>query len=452
MAASAARLEQRQHATGTAGGLTVRAAVDAFLDSPKINRSPHTCRAYANVLDRTADVLGAERDLAGVSDAELGEALTRLWGGCAESTWNRNRAAIGSWLAWCAGRQHWDAPGLPASVERRREVEDTTKAVSRSRIDRLCRRRDVPLREKTLWRMLYESASRAGAVLALNVEDLDLSNKQARVTVKGGDTMWITWGTDTAHLLPRLIAGRTPARCSCPSTAPARTGRPPSTRETSAPRPVAPGWATTGPGSFWVTTATACVYTSCTLCGHPSRRGRHRRHRDHGQDRAQEPAHPPGEQLLDLVLGRRNTQLRVDRRRRPVHLIQRTLDHHAGQVVQLDLVPQLQELEEHRQCGRPPGPGRGLGVAQDLAEVGIGIGRLHLPQRTSEPVPDQLQMVGVVADGAVGQQRRGTCQHEPGQHIGLEVGELLAVRRHPVLAQITYCSQSQLAPLRLHPG
>src|SRR5664280_1784015 len=112
MAASAARLEQRQHATGTAGGLTVRAAVDAFLDSPKINRSPHTRRAYANVLDRTADVLGAERDLAGVSDAELGEALTRLWGGCAESTWNRNRAAIGSWLAWCTGRQHWDAPGL----------------------------------------------------------------------------------------------------------------------------------------------------------------------------------------------------------------------------------------------------------------------------------------------------------------------------------------------------
>ncbi|WP_369809445.1 tyrosine-type recombinase/integrase [Frankia sp. QA3] len=56
--------------------------------------------------------------------------------------------------------------------------------------------------------MLYESASRASAVLALNIEDLDLPNKQARVTVEGGDTMWITWGTDTAHLLPRLIAGR----------------------------------------------------------------------------------------------------------------------------------------------------------------------------------------------------------------------------------------------------
>ncbi|WP_195133925.1 hypothetical protein [Nocardia amamiensis] len=56
--------------------------------------------------------------------------------------------------------------------------------------------------------MLYESASRAGAVLALNIEELDLPNKQARIAAKCGDIMWITWGTDTAHLLPRLIAGR----------------------------------------------------------------------------------------------------------------------------------------------------------------------------------------------------------------------------------------------------
>jgi integrase len=202
------RIDQRPRTIGPAGGVTVLAAIDAFLDSPRVNRSPHTRRAYANVLDRTAELIGPDRDLAGVTGPELDEALTRLWGGGAESTWNRNRAAVGSWLAWCGSRQHWDAPELPASLERRREKQDSTKAVARSRIDRLCRRRDVPLREKTLWRMLYESASRAGAVLALNVEDLDLLNKQARVVVKGGDTMWITWGTDTAHLLPRLIAGR----------------------------------------------------------------------------------------------------------------------------------------------------------------------------------------------------------------------------------------------------
>jgi integrase len=142
------------------------------------------------------------------NDHEIASALIGLWGDAKPATWNRNRAAVGSWLAWCAGKQHWAAPALPAAAQRRRENNDYTKAVSRSRIDRLCRRRDVPLREKTLWRLLYESASRASAVLALNLEDLDLPNKQARITAKGGDTMWITWGTDTAHLLPRLIAGR----------------------------------------------------------------------------------------------------------------------------------------------------------------------------------------------------------------------------------------------------
>jgi hypothetical protein len=39
----------------------------------------------------------------------------------------------------------------------------------------------------------YESASRASAVLALNVEDLGLPNKQSKITAKGGDIMWITW-------------------------------------------------------------------------------------------------------------------------------------------------------------------------------------------------------------------------------------------------------------------
>ncbi|WAL64713.1 site-specific integrase [Amycolatopsis cynarae] len=208
MAATVTKLKTARRGTRNTSGPTVRAAIDAFLDTPKIKGNPNTLRAYANVLDRTADQLDAERALADIADAEIGDALTELWGDAKPATWNRNRAAVGSWLAWCADKQHWTAPALPGSAERQRENNDDTKAVSRSRIDRLCRRRDLPLREKTLWRMLYESASRASAVLALNVEDLDLPSKQAKITTKGGDTMWITWGTDTAHLLPRLIAGR----------------------------------------------------------------------------------------------------------------------------------------------------------------------------------------------------------------------------------------------------
>ncbi len=207
MAATVTKLEGRSRAR-VAAWPSVRAAIDAFLDSSKIKRNANTLRAYANVLDRAAAEIGTDRKLGDVDDAEIAHALTTLWGKAKPATWNRNRAAVGSWLAWCADKQHWSAPALPTAAERQRENNDDTKAVSRSRIDRLCRRRDVPLREKTLWRMQYESASRAAAVLALNVEDLDLPNKQARITTKGGDIMWITWGTDTAHLLPRLIAGR----------------------------------------------------------------------------------------------------------------------------------------------------------------------------------------------------------------------------------------------------
>jgi integrase len=54
----------------------------------------------------------------------------------------------------------------------------------------LWRRDDVAVREKALWRLLYETAARAGEVLSLNIEDLDLENKRARVISKGGDVEW----------------------------------------------------------------------------------------------------------------------------------------------------------------------------------------------------------------------------------------------------------------------
>lgn len=205
-------------AIGTRRGVetpTVRAAVDAFLAAPRNARSRHTQRAYAGALDRVAGVLGGGRRLAEVSGDEIGAALESLWGSAAPATWNQRRAAVGSWLHWCATKQHWDAPQLPAVAERRREPADSTQSVDASVIDRLCRRSDVPVRERCLWRMLYESASRASAVLALDVEDVDVANRRARIVQKGGDALWIHWGTDTARLLPHVIAGRTTGPLFC---------------------------------------------------------------------------------------------------------------------------------------------------------------------------------------------------------------------------------------------
>jgi integrase len=56
--------------------------------------------------------------------------------------------------------------------------------------------------------MLYETAARSAEVLGLDVEDLDLPSRRARVRRKGGAIDIIVWQTGTARLLPWLIKGR----------------------------------------------------------------------------------------------------------------------------------------------------------------------------------------------------------------------------------------------------
>ncbi|GGL49968.1 tyrosine-type recombinase/integrase [Planomonospora parontospora] len=186
------------------GHVTLAAAADAFLATAR-TANPNTHRAYASAIDRVIALLGPGRPLADVTDAEIGTALAELWGERAPATWNRNRAAVASWLTWCQTKKHWAAPSVPAEAERRRERADETRAVAKSAIHRLLSRRDIPLREKTLWRMLYETAARAAEILALNVEDLDLEHRRAPVRSKGGAIEWVYWESGTAHLLPRLL-------------------------------------------------------------------------------------------------------------------------------------------------------------------------------------------------------------------------------------------------------
>ena len=226
-----------------AGPVLVREAVAAFLAAPRLAGSPATRRAYAGALHRLVGRLGPDRALADLGQAEVGQALIALWGAAAPATWNRNRAAVSSWLTWCTAKARWPAPALPGTCERRAEPRDETRAVDRATIEAICTRRDIPLRERVLWRMLYETASRASAVLALNVEDCDFDNRRARVTVKGGHTEWIVWGRGTALLLPRYLRGRsrgplflagrapgparragTASRDICPDTGRARLG------------------------------------------------------------------------------------------------------------------------------------------------------------------------------------------------------------------------------------
>jgi integrase/recombinase XerD len=66
----------------------------------------------------------------------------------------------------------------------------------------------VTLRERTYWRLLYETAVCAEELLGLDVADLDLANERARVVSKGGKLEWVHYQSGAAQLLPRLLAGR----------------------------------------------------------------------------------------------------------------------------------------------------------------------------------------------------------------------------------------------------
>ena len=95
----------------------VRTGVDRFLSSARC-RHPNTRRAYAGVLDRLAEHVGADRRLAELEGGEVLEALNALWGGAAASTWNQRRAAVASWLAWSA-KNGYRVPTMPDAADRR---------------------------------------------------------------------------------------------------------------------------------------------------------------------------------------------------------------------------------------------------------------------------------------------------------------------------------------------
>jgi integrase len=122
-------------------------------------------------------------------------------------TWNRQVATVRSFLSWCR-RHGWPVGGLALRVDRRAVADDDAKAIPLAELERLWSRADVPLREQALWRLLCDSAARAEEALGLDVDDLDLANRQAKARTKGGYVRQLNFQTAAARLLAKLVAGR----------------------------------------------------------------------------------------------------------------------------------------------------------------------------------------------------------------------------------------------------
>jgi integrase len=139
------------------GAVTLQDAVEAFLDHHDLARS--TRRVYRASLASLAAALGPA--------TAVGELSGPLLAG--------------------------DPTG---DLVRGRERIDRTRALTRRQLERLFARRDLPLRSEPC-DGCCETAARANELLALDVEDLDLANRRARVRTRPqwrrpGPT-WPTW-------------------------------------------------------------------------------------------------------------------------------------------------------------------------------------------------------------------------------------------------------------------
>ena len=169
-------------------------SIDEFLRRPSV--SPSTTRAYRQTLLRVRRALGDRVPLADLTADRFAAVLHETWPAASPRGWNRHLSAVRSFAAW-AGR-----PELASGLAHR-SLEPSARPPLADP-EAMLLRPEVPLRERALWTLLRESAAPIAAVLALDVDDLELTDRRARAGSRP-----ITWGAGTAGLLPSLIGERT---------------------------------------------------------------------------------------------------------------------------------------------------------------------------------------------------------------------------------------------------
>jgi site-specific recombinase XerD len=188
---------------GPAGpAIDVAAAVDGFLACLRTATTRHT---YAKTLTRLAALAG-DRPVAQLTCEDYAAVMDR-WSGVAPATWNRHLSALVSFTTW-AQRQDLLETNPARRLTQRTPVRRGDRAIGYARLETLFTDDRHGLRERVLWLLLYETAARAEEILSLDVADLDLQRRRARVIAKGGAIEYVHWATATARLLPRLLDAR----------------------------------------------------------------------------------------------------------------------------------------------------------------------------------------------------------------------------------------------------
>jgi hypothetical protein len=129
-----------------------------------------------------------------------------------ERTVQRESAILRTALNWWAARG-WISPptgdGLRPGRTEATSTPGTPRPNQRAALDvAAVFALRAPLREQTLWHLIFESAAPVEHVLALDAADLDLGSRRVRRRIEPRPTQRIGWGDEAAALLPLLLVGR----------------------------------------------------------------------------------------------------------------------------------------------------------------------------------------------------------------------------------------------------
>jgi integrase/recombinase XerC len=180
------------------------AAFERHLRSER-GRSEHTIRAYRSDVHSLLQFL--EDDCGVRTLGDIGLRHLRSWlaalarGGAARSTVARRSAAARTFLGWATrtGRIAVD-PSLrlaaPARASRLPEVLKQAQAAALLDVAAVASDDEDPmhLRDRAALELLYASGIRVGELVALDIDDVDLSGGVARVMGKGGKERTVPFG------------------------------------------------------------------------------------------------------------------------------------------------------------------------------------------------------------------------------------------------------------------
>jgi integrase len=114
-----------------------------------------------------------------------------------------------------AGRRLVRLALLTFALQRRKAARRGDHAIPAARLEKLFTDDRHPLRERTLWRLLYETAARAEEILCLNVEDLDVEYRRARVVSKSGAVEHVTGPPPASCSASCPVSSRDARRARC---------------------------------------------------------------------------------------------------------------------------------------------------------------------------------------------------------------------------------------------